>query len=136
MSNQDDLVRRYQGGGHLFIEGRFFGYAVAFIVSLFAMNQMVMEVVWIVGLDGACILRAALAEVTKNMRCMVIDNDDHPTRLNELARGRIRFSFFKEFPQPRHLLDADFRRVRSLEQFTSRTHYEGEFISTMCLNLT
>src|SRR6266436_4150868 len=98
MSNEDDFVRRYQGSGHLFIEGRFFGYAIPLIVSLLAMNQMVMVVVGVVGPDGHCTLRTALTEIAKNMCCMVIDNDDHPTRLNELVRGRFRSGQFKKLP--------------------------------------
>ncbi len=86
MSNEDDFVRRYQGSGHLSIEGRFFGRAIALIVSLLAMNQMVMVAVGVIGRDGLCIPRSALTEIAKNMCCMVIDNDDHPTRLNELLR--------------------------------------------------
>src|SRR5271170_4994083 len=127
ISDEDDLVRRYQSSGHLFIEGRFFGYAIALIVSLLAMNQMVMVVVGIVGRDGHRILRTPLTEIAKNMCRMVIDNDDHPTRLNELVRGRFRSGQFKKFPKSRHLLHADFRRVRSLEDLASRTHHKGEF---------
>src|SRR5258708_32116813 len=100
------------------------------------MHQMVMVVVGFVGRDGHCIGRTALTEIAKNMCCMVIDDDDHPMRLNELVRGRFRSGQFKKLPKSRHLLDADFRRVRSLEDLTPCTDNEGEFISSMCLNPT
>ncbi len=135
MSNQDDLVREYQGRGHLLVEGCLFGYAVTFIMSFLAVNQMAMEVVGIVGRDSGCILRSTLAEIAKDMRCVVIDNDHHSTRLSELALGRFRSRLFKKFPETRHFLDTELGRVRSLENFALRTDHEGEFISSVWLNL-
>src|SRR5271156_4035263 len=135
MSNQDDLVRGYQGRGHLFIERCLLRYAVTFIMSFLAMNQMAMEVVRIVGRDSHCILRPTLADIAKDMRCVVIDDDDHSARLSELARRRFRSGLFEKFPESRHLLDAELRRVRSLENFALRTDHEGELISSVWLNL-
>lgn len=132
--NQDDLIRGYQGSGHFFVEGCFFGYALAFIVSLLAMHQMAMEVVRIVGGDAHCVLRKALAGIAKNMRCVMIDYYDHSTGLKQLRCARFSSGFFKKFPKPGHLFDADLRRVRLLEHFAPCTHHEGKFIS-MCLNL-
>jgi len=99
------------------------------------MNQMTMEVVGIIGRDSNGILRSTLAQIAKNMRCVVIDNSDHSARLNELARGRIRSGRLKKFSEARHLLDAELGCVRSLENFALRADHEGEFISSVWLNL-
>lgn len=99
------------------------------------MNQMAMEVVGIVGRNSGCILRSTLAEIAKDMRRVMIDDDDHSTRLSELASGRFRSGLFKKLPESRHLLDAELGRVRSLENFSLRTDHEGEFISSVWLNL-
>ena len=61
------------------------------------MNQMTVEVVQIVGLGRSCISWSILAEIAKNMRCMMIDNDDHSARLNESAGGRYQPRLFKQF---------------------------------------
>ena len=135
MSNQDYLVRGHQGRGHLFIEGCLFRHAVTFIMSFLAMNQMTMEVMGIVGRNSDCILRSTLAEIAKDMRCVVIDDDDHSTRLSELARRRFRSGLFKKFPEARYFLDAELGRVRSLEDFALRTDYECELSSSVWLNL-
>jgi hypothetical protein len=52
------------------------------------MNQMTMEVVRIVELGRSRISWSTLAEIALNMRCVMIDNDDHSPRLTELAGGR------------------------------------------------
>ena len=131
----DDLVRGYQGRGYLFIEGCLFGYAVTCIMSFLAMNEIELEVMGIVGRDSDCILPSTHVEIAKDMRRVVIDDDDHSTRLSELARRRFRSGLFKKFPETRHFVDAKFARVRSPENFALRTDYEGEFISSVWLNL-
>ena len=134
MSDKDDLVRGYQGRGHLFVKESLFRYAVTFVMSFLAMNQMTMEMTRIVGRDSDCALRSTLAEIAKDMRCVVIDDDDHSTRLIELARRRFRSSLLKKFPETRHFLDAEFGRVRSVEDFALRTDHESELISSVRLN--
>src|SRR5271166_6188168 len=98
MSDQDDLVRGNQGPCHLFIEGCLFRYALPFIMRFLAVNQVAMKVVRIVGGDSGCILRSTLTEIAKDMRGVVLDDDHHSTRLNELAGGRFRSRIFEEFP--------------------------------------
>jgi hypothetical protein len=104
-------------------------------MSLLAVNQMTMEVVGIIRRDSDCILRSNLPEIAKNMRCVVIDYDDHSTLPNGLARGRLRSGFFKKFTEPRHLLDAELGRVRLVENFALPTDHEGEFVSPVWQNL-
>src|SRR5579863_773826 len=115
MSDQDDLVRGNQSPGHLFIEGCLFRYALTFIMSFLTVNQVAMKVVRIVGGDSGRILRSTLTEIAKDMRGVVIDDDHHSTRLNEFAGGRFRSGLFEEFPETRHLLDAELARARSFE---------------------
>jgi len=97
---------------------------------------MAVEVVGILGRDGGCILRSTLAEIVKDLRCVVIDDDEHSTRLNELARRRFGSGLFKKSPETRHFLDAELWRMRPLENFALRTDHESKLISSVRLNLT
>jgi hypothetical protein len=99
------------------------------------MNQMTVEVVQIVGLGRSCIARSILAEIAKNMRCMMIDNDDHSARLNESAGGRYQPRLFKQFSESRYLINPELGAVRPLENIALRSDQEGEFIPSQLLNL-
>src|ERR1700674_738389 len=95
---------------------------------------MMVKVVRIVGLDSNFVCRTALAEIPKNVRCVVIDNRDYSTWLHKLCGWRFRSGLFKESSQSRYLVDADFGRLRAFEDLAFGTYYEGEFIPSLWLN--
>src|ERR1700733_13765722 len=95
---------------------------------------MMVKVVRIVGLDGNFVCRTALAEIPKNVRCVVIDNHDHSTWLHKLCGWRFRSGLFQESSPSGSLGDPDFGRLRAFEALAFGTYYEGEFIPSLWLN--
>ena len=79
--DQDDLVRWHQGLSYFFVEGRILWYAVALIVRFLAVNQVMTEMVRIVGFDSDVLCRSAAAEIAKNMGAVMVDDHDHSARL-------------------------------------------------------
>src|SRR5580658_7311648 len=81
VTDEDDLTRRSDIFRDLLIKRILFGHALATVVRFLSMNQMMMEIVGIVGLHLAFVCRTTSAEIVVNMGGVVVDDDNHPGRL-------------------------------------------------------
>lgn len=133
--DQDDLVCRHECRGDFFVEGGLLGNPVTFVVGLLAVNQMMVNVMGIVRLDSDFLFRIIFAAIAEKSGAVVVDNHNHSTRLRMLWRWRFGAGFLEKLAKPRHLCDAEFRGVRTLERFPLRSDNEGEFVASLCLNL-
>lgn len=134
-SDQDDLRRRGESRGDFLVEGCLLGHVISAIVSFLAVNQMVMEVVGIVGFYVDLLLGPAAAQVVEDMRCVMVDDDNHPGRSRNFVGRRLGSGSFEKPPEARHFVYGALRRMRLLENFALRAHDECEFLPTVRLYL-
>ena len=79
VADQDDLIRRSDIFRDLLIKRIFFGYALATIVCFLSMNQMMVEMEWIVRSHRLLSYRTTSTKILVNMGSVVVDDNNHPT---------------------------------------------------------
>jgi len=124
--DQLDFARRRQTGGNLVIERGILRDTVTLIMRLFTMQQMMVKVMRIVGLERFLISHA-LDTPAKNMRRVMIDYDEHSTGTVHRDRRQFGRGGLEQAPHSRYVLHRQFTGVRSLEKLPLRADDECEF---------
>ncbi len=139
VTDEDDLIRGSDVFRDVLVKRVFFGHAFALVVSFLAMNQMMMEMERIVRSNLLFVRRTTSTEILVNMGGVMVDDDDHTTRLSSL---RLRtwlhtgFGFFQEFTQARNFLFTKIMSLRPLEEGALAADAKDKFVVSMWLNLT
>ena len=100
-----DEVLRY-----FFIELVFLGYAFAAIVRLFAMDEVVMEMEGIVGLD-CLLIRQVHRSVLKYMGRVMVDDHYRASRWRNRSEGVRKLRLLEELSQMRNLFHIEIVRA-------------------------
>lgn len=80
VADEDDFRSVEEIFGDGFVVLVFLGDAVTAVVGLFAVDEMVMEVEWVVGADGAVVVGDIGGDVLKDVGGVVVDDDDGAAR--------------------------------------------------------
>jgi hypothetical protein len=101
------------------------------IVGFLAMDEMVVEMEWVIRANRDLIFRAAAIEILVKVGRVVINHDDDATGLGSVTCVAARPGFCQELTQARNFLYAEFMGVRFLEEGFLFTNDKGEFIASM-----
>jgi len=81
MSDENDRFGVHEVLGDLFVIGVFLGDTITFVMSLLAVDQMMVEAKRIIWSDSVFWFRPAVAEVVVDVSDMMVDGHRHPPDL-------------------------------------------------------
>jgi hypothetical protein len=135
MPNEDDALGRDKVLRDLFVEGVFLWNAIPLEIIFLAMDQVVLESEWIVGLDGSFVFVPAAAVIQIQMCGMMVNHDDHAPRLVCTGRFPQDFGFLQKLAQPGNIFHFQVMAARALEERALRADQERKLVVSVRLDL-
>jgi len=116
------------------VPGVFFRNALAFVVGFFAVNEVVLKSVGVVGLDGSAAFRAGSAGVVPEVGDMMIDDDNDAAE--GLRRGGLRWEIggAEKVAEAGNLIDVEVMGGGAAEDLGLGADGEGELIVAVGLD--
>ncbi len=135
MSDENDLFGVHKVLGDLFVIGVFLGDTITFVMSLLAVDQMMVEAKGIIRSDSDFWFRPAAAEIVVDVSNMMVDGHRHPPDLVCLGGYPKDSSFFQKPSQSRYLLHREIMSGGASEETSLRADRENIFIVSVWLYL-